>query len=88
MPGANIAGMHEPSPDIRPPEPKTGLKRLWQPRRALFWLMVAANVLSSFWGWLLRTDTLSTVGMTVVGVFALTNGLAGMWLAWRLLRGD
>lgn len=88
MPGANIASMQEPSHDTHAQPPKRGLARLWQPRRGLFWLMVAANVLSSFWGWLLRTDTLSPLGMTVVGVFALTNAVAGMWLAWRLLRGD
>ena len=28
------------------------------------------------------------LGMAVVGVFALANAGAGMWLAWRLLRGD
>lgn len=50
--------------------------------------MVTANVLSSFWGWLLRSDTLSAVGMTLVGLMALSNVLAGMWMAWRLLRGD
>ena len=86
--GANIARMRTPSHDTPAQAPRRGLARLWQPRRALFWLMVAANLLSSFWGWLLRTDTLAPAGMAVVGVFALANAGAGMWLAWRLLRGD
>jgi hypothetical protein len=54
----------------------------------VFWLMVGFNLLSSFMGGVLRSDMLSPVGMAVVAVFALTNALAGMWLAWRLLRGD
>lgn len=64
-----------------------GLARLWQPRRGLFWLTVASNLLAAFWGWLLRSDQLSPVGLAVVGVLALSNTLLGMWLLWRLLRG-
>lgn len=86
--GANMPSMHHRSHSIHRKEAPKGLARLWQPRRAVFWLMVAANLLSMFWGWLLRSDMLNAVGMAVVGVLALSNTLAGMWLAWRLLRGD
>ena len=88
MRGANIGCMQDRSQSIHSPGPKKGLARLWQPRRGVFWLMVGFNLLSSFMGGVLRSDMLSPVGMAVVGVFALTNALAGMWLAWRLLRGD
>lgn len=62
--------------------------RLWQPRRGVFWLMLAFNALSSLMTWALRSDMLSTAGMVVVTVLALGNCLAGMWLAVRLLRGE
>ena len=80
--------MQDRSQSIHSPGAQKGLARLWQPSRTLFWLMVAVNLLSTLWGWLLRSDTLNTLGVAVVGVLALSNALAGMWLAWRLLRGD
>lgn len=83
-----MAPMQHRSQSIHSPGAQKGLARLWQPRRTLFWLMVAVNLLSTLWGWLLRSDTLNTLGMAVVGVLALSNALAGMWLAWRMLRGD
>ncbi len=73
---------------IHSKDQKRGFVRLWQPRRGLFWLMVAFNLLSSFMGGVLRSDMLSPLGMAVVGVFASGNALAGTWLAWRLWRGD
>lgn len=88
-PNAQAASMtHPPRPSSAEAGAPRGLGRLWQPRRGLFWLMVLANLLSSFWGWLLRSDTLSPLGLAVVAVLALGNVVAGMWLAWRLLRGD
>lgn len=83
-----MASMRHRSNSIHRRETPKGLARLWQPRRAVFWLMVAVNLLSMFWGWLLRSGMLNAMGMAVVGVLALSNTLAGMWLAWRLLRGD
>lgn len=50
--------------------------------------MVAVNLLSTFWGWLLRSHMLNELGMAVVAVLALGNTLAGVWMAWRLVRGD
>ena len=68
--------------------PPRGLRRLWQPRRGVFWLMVGFNLLSSAMGAVLRSDVLSGLGLALVGGLALANALAGMWIAWRLLRGD
>jgi len=86
--GANMVSMQYRSHSIHRKEAPKGLARLWQPRRAVFWLMVAVNLLSTFWGWLLRSDMLNGLGMWVVGVLALGNTVVGMWLAWRLVRGD
>lgn len=80
--------MQHRSHSIHRPAPKRGLLRLWQPRRGVFWLMVGFNLLSTFMSGVLRSELLSPLGMAVVGVFALGNAVAGMWLAWRLLRGD
>ena len=64
------------------------LSRLLQPRNPVFWLMIAFNVLSSVFAWVLRSYPLNTLGLTVVGALALANALAGMWLAWRLVRDE
>ena len=69
--------------DIQP-----GWRRLWQPRRGVFWMMVAFNVISSVLGGVLRSDVLSPVGMALVGGLALMNALAGMWLMVRMLKGE
>ncbi len=63
-------------------------RRLWQPRRGVFWLMLAFNALSSVMAWALRSEMLSTAGMLVAALLALGNCLAGMWLALRLARGE
>ncbi len=63
-------------------------RRLWQPRRGAFWLMVAFNLLSSLMAWVLRTAPLNTTGLLLVGLLGLANALAGLWLAARLWRGE
>ena len=63
------------------------LSHLWQPRRLLFWQMVAFNVLSSLCTWALRTLPLNTAGMLLVGTVALLNCGFGMLAMWRLLKG-
>lgn len=50
--------------------------------------MLAFNALSSVMGVVLRSDVLSPTGMAVVGVLALGNALAGMWLMVRMLKGE
>lgn len=63
-------------------------QRLWQPRRGVFWLMLAFNLLSSVLAWVLRSTPLNTLGLVVVGLLALANALAGLWLTARLWRGE
>jgi hypothetical protein len=64
------------------------INRLWQPRRGIWWLMLAFNVLSSGFAWVLRTWPLTPTGLTVFGLLGLANALCGLWIAARLLRGD
>ena len=62
------------------------LYRLFQPRNALFWLMLVLNGLSVLLAWVVRNRPLNGWGMTVVVTFAIGNAVAGAWLAWRLIR--
>lgn len=64
------------------------LSRLYQPRNPAFWMMIALNVLSSVFAWILRSYPLSTLALAVVAGVALANALLGMWFAWRLVRDD
>ncbi|NWG76501.1 MAG: hypothetical protein HXY24_18175, partial [Rubrivivax sp.] len=49
------------------------LRRLWQPRRSLFWLWVAFSVLSSAFGWAMRWPGLNAAGVALFGALALAN---------------
>lgn len=60
------------------------LKRLWQPRNPLFWLMVAFNLLSSTMAWFVHLVQPTGAVLLVVTLLALVNALAGMGLLWRL----
>ena len=62
------------------------LLRLYQPSNPLFWLVVALNVLSYALAWIVQNRALNTLGMLLVGGFALVNAVIGMWLMWRLLK--
>lgn len=62
------------------------LRRLWQPRRLLFWQMVMFNVLSSVCTFAMRAYPLNTVGLLLVGFIALLNVGFGLVAAWALLR--
>ncbi len=62
------------------------LRRLWQPRMPLFWLVVVLNLMSSA-----MTSALLVLQPTgpmrgLLTVFALLNTLAGWWLLARLWR--
>lgn len=62
------------------------LRRLWQPRWPLFWLVIALNLMSSA-----MTSTLLVLQPTgamrgLLTLFALLNTLAGWWLLARLWR--
>ena len=62
------------------------LLRLYQPRNPLFWFMVALNVLSYALAWIVQSRALNTLGILLIGGFALVNAVIGMWLMWRLLK--
>ena len=48
--------------------------------------MVVLNVLSYALAWIVQNRALNTLGMLLVGGFALVNAVIGMWLMWRLLK--
>ena len=60
--------------------------QIYQPRNPLFWLMLALNALSYALMWIVQNRTLNTLGMLLVGGFALVNAVLGMWLLWRLAQ--
>ena len=62
------------------------LLRLYQPNNPLFWLMMALNALSFGLAWIVQNRALNTLGMLLVGGFALANAVQGMWLMWRLVK--
>jgi hypothetical protein len=64
------------------------LRRLWQPARALFWMMLLFNGLSSACTFALRTLPLNTVGQLLVGTVALLNVACGLLAAWALMREE
>ena len=61
------------------------LSRLWQPRRGLFWVMVAFNGLSSLGAWALRSLPLEGAVFAVVALLSLMNCAGGLLAAWRLV---
>ena len=48
--------------------------------------MLALNMLSYGLAWIVQNRALNTLGMLLVGGFALVNALLGMWLMWRLIQ--
>jgi hypothetical protein len=60
--------------------------RLWQPRRGLFWLMLAFNLLSSVLGWTLHLAHPTGAWLILITLFALANALMGWWLISILWR--
>lgn len=63
----------------------TLLRRLWQPRRPLFWLWIVFNVLSSTFGWAMRWPGLSSAGLALFGALAFANLAAALVVLWRLV---
>jgi hypothetical protein len=64
------------------------LARLWQPRRGLFWVMLAFNGLSSLGAWALRALPLQGAVFAAVAVLSLLNCAGGLWAAWRLVTEE
>ncbi len=61
-------------------------RRLWQPQRGLFWMMLMFNVLSSVCSYAMRALPLNMVGLLLIGGVALMNVVFGLLAAWALLR--
>lgn len=62
------------------------LRRLIQPRKAAFWLMLALNGLSTALVWIVQHHSLTLLAGLVVAAFAIGNAVLGMRLAWGLLN--
>ena len=62
------------------------LLRIFQPRNPLFWLMLVINALSYALAWIVQNRSLNTLGMLLIGGFALANAVLGTWLLWQLIR--
>lgn len=62
------------------------LRRLWQPANALFWFMLAFNLLSSLCTWIMHTQPLSGTGVLLLGGIALINVAFGLLAAWKLMQ--
>ncbi|MDZ7921079.1 hypothetical protein [Rhodoferax sp.] len=63
-------------------------RRLFQPRKPAFWLMVVLNALSTALMWIVQTYPLTPLASLVIGVFAIGNAWLGLRLAWRLLSTE
>jgi 4-hydroxybenzoate polyprenyltransferase len=64
------------------------LRRLWQPAKPLFWMMLGFNVLSSVCTWAMRALPLNSFGLLLLGTVALINVGCGLLAAWKLMQGD
>ena len=62
------------------------LLNIYQPRNPLFWMMLVLNALSYALAWIVQNRSLDTLGMLLVGGFALVNAILGMWLLLRLAQ--
>lgn len=61
-------------------------KRLWQPRKPLFWVMLSFNVLSSLCTYAMNALPLNTLGLLLLAVLALLNVGMGLMAAWALMH--
>lgn len=64
------------------------LQRIYQPGNPLFWLMLTLNGLSYALAWIVQNRALNTLGMLLVGSFALVNAVVGTYLMWRLMHTE
>jgi hypothetical protein len=62
------------------------LQRLWQPRRGLFWLMLAFNLLSSGLAWFVHLTDPPVALRWGLSLLALVNAGLGWWMLVRLWR--
>jgi hypothetical protein len=69
------------------PVARPGWRRLWQPGRPAFWLLVAFNLLSTAFGWAQRSLPLNDTAALLFGALAVLNALFGLFVGWRLWQG-
>jgi hypothetical protein len=69
-------------------QPRSAFERLFQPRKPLFWVAVAFNLLSAVMVLALHSGVLSPVAQWVTALLALANNVLGGWAVWRLWRDD
>ncbi|MCU0762765.1 MAG: hypothetical protein ACK40L_08310 [Hydrogenophaga sp.] len=62
------------------------IRRIWQPHRGLFWVMLALNVLSSALVWYVQLADPPGAIRWLLSLLALGNAGLGWWLAVRLWR--
>ena len=62
------------------------LRRLWQPSKPLFWMMLGFNLLSSVCTWALQTQPLNGFGLLLLSGIALLNVAMGLLAAWKLVQ--
>lgn len=62
------------------------LRRLYQPRNPLFWLVVILNLLSMVLGWMTHNYSPGAFVSLIIVVFAIGNGVLGVYLMWRLVK--
>lgn len=65
---------------------RSSFQRVWQPRRGLFWLMLAFNALSSLLAWYVHLSDPPLALRWVLSLLALTNAGLGWWMLARLWR--
>lgn len=68
--------------------PRSAFDRLYQPRKPLFWVAVAFNLLSAVMVLALQSGVLSPLLQWVTALLALSNNVLGGWAVWRLWRDD
>ena len=61
-------------------------RRVWQPRKGLFWLVVGFQILSSALVLFIQIHDPPAGLRLVLGLLALTNTVLGWWLLARLWR--
>lgn len=62
------------------------LRRLYQPRNPLFWLMVLLNLLSTGLAWVSRSYDLTPLAAAIVASMGIGNALLGLRLMFLLMR--
>jgi hypothetical protein len=60
--------------------------RIFRLNDSRFWLMLALNILNAFLVYAMQTKPFTVAAQLGIGVVALINALAGMWLLAQLAR--